>query len=119
MKLAYRLLLILGHTVGDLALPIMLRQCERVDSTMDSLTPAKAERMIPALERVLEAYLARPSELKPIIHEMRLEIGAERFLAGEVAPGGVEGASVLSAGRAGEEPAGRRSERESERASRH
>lgn len=87
MKLAYRLLLVVGHTLGDLALPLMRRQCEKAGATMETLSPAQAERIVPNLERVLEAYLARPGDLKAIAHELRLEIGAERFAAGEVAPG--------------------------------
>jgi hypothetical protein len=86
VKLAYRLLLVVGHTLGDLALPLMRRQCDKVGATLENLTPAQAERMVPLLERVLEAYLARPGDLKGIVHEMRLEIGAERFSVGEVAP---------------------------------
>jgi hypothetical protein len=108
LKLAYRLLLIVGHTLGDLALPLMRRQCAKVGATMENLTPAQAERIVPSLERVLEGYLARPGDLKGIVHEIRLEIGAERFSAGEVAPAraglGVEEVPSPSTRAAGAEP---------------
>ena len=79
-----------------MALPLMRRQCERVGATLETLSPAQAERMIPALTNVLEGYLARPADLKHILHEMRLEVGAERFARGEIAPGRVHGSSVPS-----------------------
>ena len=91
MKLAYRLLLIAGHTLGDLALPLMRRQCENLDTTMENLTPVEAEKLLPQLERVLGAYMARQSDLKQVMHELRLEVGAERFARGEIMPRGVEG----------------------------
>jgi hypothetical protein len=97
MKLAYRLLLIAGHTLGDLALPLMKRQCNNLDTSMDALTPAEAEKLLPALERVLGAYMARPADLKQVMHELRLEVGAERFSRGELAPQGVEGRSTPGA----------------------
>ena len=97
MKLAYRLLLIAGHTLGDLALPLMRRQCDNLDTSMDLLTPAEAEKLLPALERVLGAYMARPADLKQVMHELRLEVGAERFSRGEITPGGVEGRSTPGA----------------------
>jgi hypothetical protein len=93
VKLAYRLLLIAGHTLGDLALPLMKRQCDNLETTMDTLTPAQAEKLLPALERVLGAYMARPADLKQVMHELRLEVGAERFSRGELQPRGVEGRS--------------------------
>lgn len=91
MKLAYRLLLIAGHTLGDLALPLMKRQCENLDASMETLSPAQAEKLLPQLERVLGAYMARQSDLKQVMHELRLEVGAERFARGEIMPKGVEG----------------------------
>ena len=98
MKLAYRLLLIAGHTLGDLALPLMRRQCENMDTTMDALTPSQAEKLLPQLERVLGAYMARPSDLKQVMHELRLEVGAERYARGEITPRGVEGRAPPTAG---------------------
>jgi hypothetical protein len=97
VKLAYRLLLIAGHTLGDLALPLMKRQCGNLDTTMETLTPAQAEKLLPALEKVLGAYMARPADLKQVMHELRLEIGAERFSRGEITPMGVEGRAPPSA----------------------
>ena len=97
MKLAYRLLLIAGHTLGDLALPLMRRQCDNLDTSMEGLTPVQAEKLLPQLEKVLGAYMARPSDLKQVMHELRLEVGAERFARGEVMPGGVEGRSTPGA----------------------
>jgi hypothetical protein len=105
VKLAYRLLLIAGHTLGDLALPLMKRQCENLDTTMDGLTPVQAERLLPTLEKVLGAYMARPSDLKEVMHELRLEIGAERFARGEITPRGVEG-QAPPASRAGPDLSG-------------
>lgn len=102
MKLAYRLLLIAGHTLGDLALPLMKRQCDNLDTTMETLSPMQAEKLLPQLERVLGAYMARPSDLKQVMHELRLEIGAERFERGEILPGGVEGRSPPAAQRLAE-----------------
>jgi hypothetical protein len=89
MKLAYRLLLVLGHTLGDLALPLMRRQCERVGASMDDMSPEDAVRLLPALERVLEGFVARPKDLDAILHELKVEIGEERFAraVGEGAPG--------------------------------
>lgn len=87
MKPACRLLLVVGHTLGDLALPLLRRPCEKAGATMETLSPAQAARIVPLLERVLEAYLARPGDLKATVHEMRPETGAEPFAAGEVAPG--------------------------------
>ena len=79
MKLANRLLLIVGHTLGDLALPLMTRQCERVGSSMDSLSPDDAERLLGPLESVLEGFVSRRKDLEAIMHELKVEIGAERF----------------------------------------
>jgi hypothetical protein len=104
LKLAYRLLLIVGHTLGDLALPLMARQCEVVDATMETLSPAQAERLIPAVEHVLEGYLAKPGDLKQIGHELRLEVGAERFARGELSPERVEGAAAPRVGPAHSPP---------------
>lgn len=79
MKLANRLLLIVGHTLGDLALPLMKRQCERIGASMESLTPDDAERLMVPLERVLDGFVSRRKDLEAIMHELKVEIGTERF----------------------------------------
>jgi hypothetical protein len=79
MKLAYRLLLILGHTLGDFALPLLQRLCQREGTTFDAMTPDQADAILPSLERVLEAYVLTPRDLGGIMHELRVEVGNERF----------------------------------------
>lgn len=93
----------------------MLRQCERVGASLETLSPREAERMIPAVERVLEVYLARPADMKQIVHELRLEIGAERFKRGELSPERVEGSGVPSAKRGVDQDLTEEARREADR----
>jgi hypothetical protein len=79
VKLAYRLLLLMGQPLGDFALPLLKRQCERAGTSPDTLTPDQAELMLPALGRVLEVFVGRRRDFEGLIHEMRLEIGNERY----------------------------------------
>jgi len=79
MNLAYRLLLILGHTLGDFALPFLGRLCKRAGTSFEVLTPDEAEEMLPTVEHVLGAYVLNARDLSATMHEMRVEIGNERF----------------------------------------
>lgn len=79
MKLGYRLLLVVGHTLGDFALPLMKTQCQRAGTTIEGLTPDEAARILPVIERVLSGYVVRPSDLAAIMHELKVEVGEERF----------------------------------------
>ena len=79
MKLGHRLLLVVGHTLGDFALPLMRTQCERLGTTVEEMDTDDAEKMLPVLERVLSGFVARPGDLKAIMHDLRVEVGAERF----------------------------------------
>ncbi len=83
MKLGYRLLLIVGHTLGDFALPLMRTQCERAGTTLEAMTPKDADAILPIIERVLSGYVVRRGELAAIMHELRVEVGEERFALSE------------------------------------
>jgi hypothetical protein len=79
LKLGFRLLLIVGHTLGDFALPLMETQCKRAGTTLEALTPAHAEQILPVVERVLSGFVVRPADLAAIMHDLRVEVGEERF----------------------------------------
>ena len=104
MKLANRLLLIVGHTLGDLALPLMTRQCERIGSSMESLSPDDAERLMVPLESVLEGFVSRRKDLEAIMHELKVEIGTERFA--EYAPPRAHSGAALGRSSALQPPGG-------------
>lgn len=97
MRLGHRLLLIVGHTLGDFALPLMQTQCKRAGTTLEEMTPEEADLILPVVERVLSGFVLRPKDLAATMHELRLEVGAERFAdatrAREIAGARAEGSS--------------------------
>jgi hypothetical protein len=57
----------------------MRHQCEKIGVSFDDLSPDEAARLLPALERFLEGFVVRPKDLETTMHELKVEIGGERF----------------------------------------
>jgi len=43
------------------------------------MTPEDADAILPVVERVVSGFVLRPADLAAVMHELRLEVGAERF----------------------------------------
>lgn len=91
MRLGHRLLLVVGHTLGDFALPLMETQCRRAGTTLEAMGPEHAQEILPVVEKVLSGFVLRPADLAAIMHELRLEVGAERFAQNQAVAGTAAG----------------------------
>jgi len=78
MTLGIEITLILGELMGDMALPILKKQCRDIGTTPEALTLEQAEQLMPKLEKILRGFYA-PGTVDDVIHKMKVAIANERF----------------------------------------
>jgi len=66
------------------------------------MTPEQADLILPSLEQVLKAYVLNPRDLGAIMHELRVEVGNERFAVS----GGVSASAARVGAKSPHQPEG-------------
>ena len=78
MSIGIEITLILGELMGDMALPIMRKQCKEVGSSPETLTLEQAEELLPRLEKLLRGFYG-DKVVEDVLHRIKVVIANEKY----------------------------------------